>query len=168
MEKMLQRDKRSAIVFVSNLTASNFFPGYATYGASKSYVDFLAVALAHENKDKMDIMSFQHGPLNTPNLNFTKDSLFTISTESAAKSCLGDLGYQEYRSYGHFLHDIYAFLMRKSFEISHFYMANHSRNEANRIYSRSIKKEREDRQREQQQRDLKLHQEQQIIQDIQN
>ena len=58
MEKLLQRDKRSAIVFCSSLISLNFFPGYATYGASKSYMDFLAVALAHENKDKMDVMSF--------------------------------------------------------------------------------------------------------------
>lgn len=39
--------------------------GTATYGAAKTYQDYLARALAFENKDKMDVLSYNCGMVNT-------------------------------------------------------------------------------------------------------
>ena len=60
-DKMLTRRKRTAVLFVSSVQAQAAIAGTATYGASKVYLDYLAKALAHENRESMDVLSFQCG-----------------------------------------------------------------------------------------------------------
>ncbi len=64
-EKMLKRSKRTAIMFVSSVQAQVPIAGTATYGASKVYMDFLAKALAHENRKHMDVLSYECGLVST-------------------------------------------------------------------------------------------------------
>lgn len=64
-EKMLTRGKRTAVLFVSSVQAQAAIGGTATYGASKVYLDYLAKALAHENRKNMDVLSFQCGLVST-------------------------------------------------------------------------------------------------------
>ena len=59
--QMLNRNGRSAVMFVTSVQAQAPLAGTATYGASKVFMDFLSKALSHENRDKMDVMSFECG-----------------------------------------------------------------------------------------------------------
>ncbi len=49
-EKMLGRGKRTATVFVTSVQAQAPIAGTATYGACKVFMDFMAKALAHEQR----------------------------------------------------------------------------------------------------------------------
>jgi len=82
-------------------------------------MDFLSKALAHENREKMDVMSFECGLVATkfigadPSRKQTTlyQKLFCITAEQAAERSLADLGY-EFVSHGHIKHDIYALFIR--------------------------------------------------------
>ena len=86
--------KKSAIIFTSSVFADNISPGVAMYSASKVFNTYMAEALNFEWKDKVDVLSYRAGCVDT-NLNPNK-GIFPgyITTERAATCCLRDLGLQ--------------------------------------------------------------------------
>ena len=83
-------------------------------------MDFLGKALAHEHREKMDVLSYQCGLVSTkfighnpskPAPSTLYQRLFCITPEQAAVSALADLPH-EFVSHGHLKHDIYALFIR--------------------------------------------------------
>lgn len=119
--KLLKRVKRTAVIFVSSVQAQAPLAGTGTYGASKVYLDYLSKALAHENRQNMDVLSYQCGLVATKFIGYDPSQkkkpstfyqkLFCITPEQAAERSLADLGY-EFITHGHIRHDIYAMFIR--------------------------------------------------------
>lgn len=57
IEKLRSRNQRSGIVFISSVQVVSPVAGHSTYGGAKAYVDYLSKALAHENRDKIEVIS---------------------------------------------------------------------------------------------------------------
>lgn len=62
---MLGRAKRSAIAVTSSALAMYPMSGILPYSMSKTFSSFLAEGLNVELKDKVDVMSFQPGEVQT-------------------------------------------------------------------------------------------------------
>lgn len=58
LEQMRNRKQRSGILFVSSISVVSPIAGHSTYGGAKSYMDYLSRAIAHENRDKVDVLSY--------------------------------------------------------------------------------------------------------------
>lgn len=69
LENMIQRHnqhgKRSAILVTSSVLGTLPLSGTITYSASKSFVSFLAQGLNYELKNKVDVISFEPGEVET-------------------------------------------------------------------------------------------------------
>jgi hypothetical protein len=82
-------------------------------------MDYLAKALAHENRAQMDVMSYECGLVDTKFIGYDPkrpqtlyQKFFSIKPEEAAFGALKDLGY-EFCTHGHIKHDVYSLFMRK-------------------------------------------------------
>ena len=98
---MLSRAKRSAIVVTSSALAMYPMSGILPYSMSKSFSSFLAEGLNIELKEKVDVMSFQPGEVQTKLLGDRKTA---VTVQQASKGCLRDLGTTDL-TYGAFTHD---------------------------------------------------------------
>ena len=61
IEKILDRKKKTGIIFISSHLGLKPYPGHLTYSASKSYVNFLSQGLNYELKEKVDVLSYACG-----------------------------------------------------------------------------------------------------------
>ena len=75
-------------------------------------MDTLAKALYHENKSKMDVMSYQLGAVSTKMIGYYNENFMCISPKMAAIAGLSDIGY-EFMSEGHWRHEVVNWVWRK-------------------------------------------------------
>lgn len=83
---------KSAIVITSSGLGSIPIAGWAAYSSAKSFASFLGQCLNFELEGKIDVMSYQAGEVATKLLGKFKTDMRTITPDTAAKSCLRDLG----------------------------------------------------------------------------
>ena len=81
-------------MFTTSVQVAALVAGSATYGASKIFVDYLSKALSHENRERMDCLTFQCGLVSTNFIGKQKKTLTCIRPDQAAYSALRDLGYE--------------------------------------------------------------------------
>lgn len=90
---------RSGIMITSSGLGNQPVAGVITYSASKAFASFIGEGLNFELKDKVDVMSYQAGTMDT---NLLKEGEFkdkklppgTIKPELAAEMSLRDLGHE--------------------------------------------------------------------------
>ena len=118
--------------------------GTSTYGATKAYLDFLAKAIAYENQNAMDVMTYQCGLVATKMIGYQPgrpttlyNKLFCDTPEDAARRALADLGY-EFWTHGTLRHDAYAMFYRTcaTSAVTESWFNNLSRQKANHVNSR--------------------------------
>ncbi len=90
-------------------------PGVLAYSMSKSFSSYLAEGLNIELKNKIDVLSFQCGEVNTKLIGTSRKGLSVISTSRATGGCLRDVG-STGLTYGSFIHD-FQIRMTPSFVI---------------------------------------------------
>ena len=64
------------MIFVTGMHAQVPIAGLSTYSATKAYLDFLAKALAYEQRNAMDVMTFQCGMIHTKMIDYPYPGLF--------------------------------------------------------------------------------------------
>ena len=116
MTQMLNRKngKKSAVIFVASCQVITLFAGHTVYGPTKRYMDTLAKAVYHENKGRMDAMSYQLGLTSTKMVGHYRENIMCISARQAAMAALSDIGY-EFMSEGHWKHEICNWVLRKAY-----------------------------------------------------
>ena len=65
LEIMMEREQKSAMVFVSSVLGELVLPGSASYSATKAFVTNLGKCLYYEVKDKVDLMVWTPGRVAT-------------------------------------------------------------------------------------------------------
>jgi len=75
LEMMMKRDQKSAMVFVSSVAGELVIPGTASYSATKAFVTNLGKSTYYEVKDKVDLMVWTPGMVETNiTANYTNDA----------------------------------------------------------------------------------------------
>ena len=97
LPQMLTRKQRSGIVLTSSVIAHAPAPGLASYCSTKAAVRYWAEALHYEVADKIDVLSWDCGSVDT-NLN-TFNVGFRVSPKTAVEGCLQNVG-KTRRSFG--------------------------------------------------------------------
>ena len=59
IQRMLQREQRSAIINISSVAGQNPCPFISTYSATKAYNDFFSKSIGMEYDEKIDVLSVQ-------------------------------------------------------------------------------------------------------------
>ena len=98
--------KKSCIINLSSFSSYSALVGGAGYSSSKLYDDFFSRALAYENKNKIDILSFKPLLVSTP-LTRNMSSLLTINKNQCVKGSLKAVGWSD-ETFGHLSHHIQA------------------------------------------------------------
>ena len=107
---MLKRDKKSAVLNLSSVVATQPFGSTPLYSSTKAFNDYLSRGTAHEYIDKIDIMSVRPGFVSTP-LNFYREvGGDTITTEDCVTGTLQKLGYDRWTN-GNWRHGIINYLV---------------------------------------------------------
>jgi 17beta-estradiol 17-dehydrogenase / very-long-chain 3-oxoacyl-CoA reductase len=57
INKLLNRNKKSAVINLSSAAASGPFPYYSAYSATKIFDDYFSQSVGYELKDKIDFLS---------------------------------------------------------------------------------------------------------------
>lgn len=138
MERKDKTGKRGAIVYVNTVQNCAPIAGTATYGASKIFSDYMSRTLSHENRQWMDVMTFQCGLVSTNFIGNYKGNMFTITAEQAAYGALKDLGY-EYWTHGHIIHDFYAMFVKKNVLWNNSSFNELARQKANNVFDKHYK-----------------------------
>jgi 17beta-estradiol 17-dehydrogenase / very-long-chain 3-oxoacyl-CoA reductase len=110
-EKLMKRNKRSAIIDLSSVTAEMPLSYRAMYAATKSFNYYLSRALGEEYKNlNIDFLCVK--PLFVASLMTMRkaDNCKVITPNQCAGGSLNDLGY-EFTTFGHWIHKIQAFFM---------------------------------------------------------
>ena len=95
INKLLNRNKKSAIISMSSYSATLPLILSSIYCASKIYDDYLIRAIAEENKGKnIDFLSVRPQYVNTPSRAEHKKEFKAISTEECVTGIFQDLGYE--------------------------------------------------------------------------
>ena len=84
-------------MILSSISAATPLSGMTIYSATKAFDTYISEGLHHEVKDKMDVMSYQPGFVDTNMCiygNEWRDPFSWLSPDQAAKYCFRDLGYQ--------------------------------------------------------------------------
>lgn len=111
LDKLSNRNKRSAIIDLSSIASVRPIPGSSLYAATKSFNHFLSRGIAEEvDNFNVDVLCVKPGWVSTPLTGYRKQSLATISPEECVNGCLNDLGYEKV-SEGHWRHKIFFFLV---------------------------------------------------------
>jgi 17beta-estradiol 17-dehydrogenase / very-long-chain 3-oxoacyl-CoA reductase len=110
ISRFKKREKRSAIINVSSIVALRPYPVLSLYSSTKAFNYYLTAGLAHELKEKIDVLSYLAGPLRTRML-LNQNAPLVIDTDTAVDECLKDLGIKNV-SYGHWKHTLLAFLIQ--------------------------------------------------------
>lgn len=61
IEPLLNRSGRSAVVITSSISAALPLPTIAMYGASKVFEKYLAEAINYEERNNLDVISYEPG-----------------------------------------------------------------------------------------------------------
>lgn len=111
-EKLLEREKRSALIVTSSLAALAPIPASVAYSCQKVFVTYLARGMAMEMSHKIDIMSYNPGEVATKLIMKDKSQVGggTVATDKAVKCCFRDCGHTD-MTYGAFVHDYYSWTM---------------------------------------------------------
>jgi len=112
MQKMTQREKRSAIINLSSTTSTFPVPMLATYCSTKAFVDSLSRATEREARGKIDIMAVRPCEVSTDMIKNPPIKGFVISPTALAQSVLGKLG-RFTETNGHWRHELKD-LLKKS------------------------------------------------------
>lgn len=110
-EKLMKRNKRSAVIDLSSVTAEMPLSYRSMYAATKSFNYYLSRALGEEYKNlNIDFLCVK--PLFVASLMTMKkaDNFKVITPNQCASGSLNDLGY-EFTTYGHWIHKIQAFFL---------------------------------------------------------
>lgn len=107
LPRLMQREKRSAVVFNSGMTAIYPAPGLAVHSGTKAFEHYLADALQYELREKVDILSLLPAAVSSSRLPGLQPSLIASSPAAVAYGALRDLG-QSYYSYGTLKHALQA------------------------------------------------------------
>jgi len=91
LEKMLKRDRRSAIINLSSVAGENPLPFISVYSATKAYNDFFSQAIQMEYSHKIDILSLRPMYVES-NLSKKKKSFTVASRNECAQAALKYLG----------------------------------------------------------------------------
>ena len=106
INKLLNRNKKSAIISMSSYSATLPLILSSIYCASKIYDDYLLRSIAEENKGKnVDFLSVRPQYVNTPSRANHKKEFKAISTEECVNGIFQDLGYETVTN-GHWSHCI--------------------------------------------------------------
>ena len=106
INKLLNRNKKSAIISMSSYSATLPLILSSIYCASKIYDDYLIRAIAEENKGKnIDFLSVRPQYVNTPSRAEHKKEFKAISTEECVTGIFQDLGYETFTN-GYWSHCI--------------------------------------------------------------
>ena len=102
LPRMLQREKRSGIIFNASIAAEFFTPCLAPYCGSKAFVDQFAKSLAYENVEKIDVLSYKPNLVES-NMVKLKPNFNVLTAIEAANSALDKLGW-DVETEGHWRH----------------------------------------------------------------
>jgi len=111
LPKLLNREKRSAIINMSSTTKSRPRPKMAIYSASKVFVDFLSNSLA-QNFHQIDWLSLSPGPVLTKMIAKNGIDFETVTADEFVKSSLKYLG-KRIDAPGHYKHWMRRWLLNK-------------------------------------------------------
>lgn len=105
---MMQREKRSAMIFVASMAARGPLPGLLTYCCSKTFTSFLGQGLNYELKDKIDCLSWEPAEVKTKMLtenspDEVKVGGGTLSVDVAVRDMFQQLG-RETWTHGNWKH----------------------------------------------------------------
>ena len=110
---MASKGQKSALVFVSSISADTNMPGLTLYSASKVFTSYMGEALAYEFKDTVDVISFRPASVDTNMNPNQKRGVKTsdlnpdyISPQRAAFCCFRDLGHNRGATYGDAIHEL--------------------------------------------------------------
>ena len=103
--RMLNREKKSAIINLSSIAATKPFGLYPVYSSTKVFNDYLSRASAHEHIDKIDTLSVRPYYVSTPSTGHKSLQYDTISAESCISGALNALGYDRWTN-AHWKHKI--------------------------------------------------------------
>eukprot|EP00347_Sterkiella_histriomuscorum_P006094 403354090 len=142
MNQMLNRKNglRSAILFNTSVQAVTQMAGTATYGATKVFLDYLSKALSHENRHKMDVLSFQCGLVSTNFIGKQSKTLTVITPQQAAYCALRDLGF-EFQTNGHWIHEIHFHVVSKMMKWGGQMAHDWNSNKCNQVFQKTHKKQ---------------------------
>jgi 17beta-estradiol 17-dehydrogenase / very-long-chain 3-oxoacyl-CoA reductase len=107
-EKLLKREKRSAIINLSSVAAVGFIPNFALYSSTKVFNLYLSKGLEGEMRSKVDFLCVKPFGVES-NISRMKKSLFVISAQECSEGSLDCLG-QDTEITGHWNHDIQSFI----------------------------------------------------------
>ena len=106
---LLKREKRSAVVSVASIASLRPVPGLLTYSATKTFAHFMGKGANFELKDKVDVLSWQPGEIETKMLDSFVDhragKFGTISCETAVKHMFRQIGRESHTS-AHWQHSL--------------------------------------------------------------
>jgi len=105
--KMLQRERRSAIVNLSSYSGARSQSGQAVYSASKAFDSYFSDSIAHELNDQIDVLTVK--PFSVRSKMNRKQGFFSVEAGECAESIFNELGY-ETATYGHWKHSLKAIL----------------------------------------------------------
>ena len=92
-ERLEKKGQKAAMILTSSIAAGMAIPGNLTYSATKTFATYIGEGLYYELQDKVDVISFRPGNVDTnmnPKGNKGGDY---ISPAHSASYCLRDLGY---------------------------------------------------------------------------
>lgn len=107
LPRLMDRAKRSGLVFNSGLTAIYPAPGLAVHSGTKAFEHYLADALQYELRTKVDVLSLLPAAVCSSRLPALRPNLIASSPADVAYGALRDLG-QSYYSYGTLKHAVQA------------------------------------------------------------
>ena len=92
VQKLLDRDKRVAVLFTSSMAANLFMSGNSNYSATKAMISNYAESIHYELKANIDVTVWEPGMVHS-NIHL-KDppGLLTIETKKAVRDILNCLG----------------------------------------------------------------------------
>ena len=108
--ELMKRVSRSAVVITSSTASEAPMPGASLYCASKAFESYLGRALNYELSDKIEVLSFAPGTVNTNALDENHKDWSTISPERAADVCFRDIG-QTAQTTGDWKHEVDKFFL---------------------------------------------------------
>jgi len=105
--KMLQREKRSAIINLSSYAGVRSQSGQAVYSASKAFDIYFSDSIVQELNDQIDVLTVK--PFSVRTKMNRKLGYFSVEAEECAQSIFNELGFQT-ATYGHWKHSLKALL----------------------------------------------------------
>ena len=129
-DRMLKRNKRSAIIVTSSLAAMRPLPMAVGYSAQKAFVTYIARGMALEMGDRIDVLSFNPAEVATK-LIFKDESQTggtVVSVKNAVECCFRDLGHTD-MTFGTFNHEFQGWMLFKYSDSTFAYVARETSKE---------------------------------------